>query len=257
MVISSGTKGMGMISRREATIAPRSAPTLNVLAAATRTAATYITGAGKVFLMSDARPSPPASPRRAASSSTAAASGSDMGTVHNIAKRNWAPSWEYVPIPEGSSSAAPVMSPGPRWRSTPSRPRRRNRACTRRCRLLSADRLPRPAIADSVRPARTARQAAVLAEERDQTGPQQRHRPEQVHVEPGWAQKANAKSLIDDHRDQRHHSQQPRRMQRRRQQPLPWREGCSVGDQRHVLASTGGGQFEQDRHQHQAGAVRG
>jgi hypothetical protein len=29
-----------------------------------------------------------------------------------------APAWAYVPIPEGSSSEAPVMSPGPRLRNT-------------------------------------------------------------------------------------------------------------------------------------------
>ena len=94
MVIRSGTNGIGMISRRDATIAPRSAPTLKVFAPATSSAAIYMTGGGKRFLMSDARPSPPASPRRPASSSTAAARGSEIGTVHNIAKWNWAPSCE-------------------------------------------------------------------------------------------------------------------------------------------------------------------
>src|SRR6478672_595874 len=37
--------------------------------------------------------------------------------VHEIAKPNWAPAWLYVPIPLGSSSDAPVMSPGPIRRS--------------------------------------------------------------------------------------------------------------------------------------------
>ena len=94
MVIRSGTKGMGMTSWSEATMEPRSAPMLKVFATATSTAATYMTGDGNVFLMRDARPSPPASPRRAASSSTAAASGSETGTVQSMAKRNWAPSCE-------------------------------------------------------------------------------------------------------------------------------------------------------------------
>src|ERR1019366_844739 len=34
--------------------------------------------------------------------------------VHVIAKPNCAPAWEYVAIPLGSSSDAPVMRPGPR-----------------------------------------------------------------------------------------------------------------------------------------------
>src|SRR5437016_539527 len=33
--------------------------------------------------------------------------------VHNIPQPNWAPIWEYVPIPLGSSSEAPVTRPGP------------------------------------------------------------------------------------------------------------------------------------------------
>jgi hypothetical protein len=34
--------------------------------------------------------------------------------VHKSEVPNWAPAMEYVAIPEGSSSAAPVITPGPR-----------------------------------------------------------------------------------------------------------------------------------------------
>ena len=33
--------------------------------------------------------------------------------VHSVRKPNCAPAYAYVAIPDGSSSAAPVMSPGP------------------------------------------------------------------------------------------------------------------------------------------------
>src|SRR5215469_622581 len=38
--------------------------------------------------------------------------------VHSIEKPNRAPTWENVAIPLGSSSAAPVTTPGPRSRRT-------------------------------------------------------------------------------------------------------------------------------------------
>ena len=45
-------------------------------------------------------------------------SGSVRTAVHSVAYPSAAPACEYVPIPDGSSSDAPVISPGP------SRPRR-------------------------------------------------------------------------------------------------------------------------------------
>jgi hypothetical protein len=33
---------------------------------------------------------------------------------HSIPRPNFAPAWEYVAIPEGSSSDAPVIRPGPK-----------------------------------------------------------------------------------------------------------------------------------------------
>jgi hypothetical protein len=53
-------------------------------------------------------------PRRAHIICTAVISGNENRAVHNGAYPNAAPVTEYVEIPEGSSSAAPVMRPGPR-----------------------------------------------------------------------------------------------------------------------------------------------
>jgi hypothetical protein len=86
---------------------------LNVLAATTRTVASHRTGRVKRSLIRDIRPRPLTRPRRAAVSCTAEASGSETNAVHTRSKRNAAPTCEYVPIPAGSSSAAPVTKPGP------------------------------------------------------------------------------------------------------------------------------------------------
>jgi hypothetical protein len=48
----------------------------------------------------------------------AAISGKVSSIVHPIANPSCAPAWLYVPIPEGSSSEAPVISPGPKTLST-------------------------------------------------------------------------------------------------------------------------------------------
>src|SRR5712671_1991639 len=45
---------------------------------------------------------------------TAAIIGSVTGAIQSVAKPNDAPAWVYVPMPDGSSSEAPVISPGPR-----------------------------------------------------------------------------------------------------------------------------------------------
>jgi hypothetical protein len=44
----------------------------------------------------------------------AAIRGNVINAVHKVANPNFAPACEYVAIPEGSSSLAPVISPGPR-----------------------------------------------------------------------------------------------------------------------------------------------
>ena len=41
--------------------------------------------------------------------------GNAMNAVHNVAKPNIAPACEYVAIPDGSSSLAPVIMPGPKY----------------------------------------------------------------------------------------------------------------------------------------------
>src|SRR2546430_2221581 len=43
-----------------------------------------------------------------------AISGNVISAVHRVLKPSVAPATEYVPMPDGSSSEAPVMSPGPR-----------------------------------------------------------------------------------------------------------------------------------------------
>jgi len=43
----------------------------------------------------------------------AAISGKVRSIVHRIVNPNWAPTWEYVVMPLGSSSEAPVTMPGP------------------------------------------------------------------------------------------------------------------------------------------------
>src|ERR671924_2346658 len=48
--------------------------------------------------------------------------GNVTGAVHRNDGPNFAPALAYVPMAEQSSSAAPVMSPRPRARSTPGRP---------------------------------------------------------------------------------------------------------------------------------------
>ena len=89
---------------------------LNTLAAVTSVTAPTSTGREKRSLMSEASPRPFASPRRPAVSCTAAASGHVNNAVHRKSNRNAAPTCEYVPMPEGSSSEAPVTIPGPRLR---------------------------------------------------------------------------------------------------------------------------------------------
>ena len=53
-------------------------------------------------------------PIRAHMNCTQAISGQVMSAVHNSEVPNCAPTIEYVAMPEGSSSAAPAVTPGPR-----------------------------------------------------------------------------------------------------------------------------------------------
>jgi hypothetical protein len=59
-------------------------------------------------------PTPVIRPNRAQISCIAAISGKLKSIVQSIAKPNSAPTCEYAAIPLGSSSAAPVIKPGPK-----------------------------------------------------------------------------------------------------------------------------------------------
>src|SRR5579862_1129921 len=58
-------------------------------------------------------PRPVTRPRRAQISWIAAMRGNEKSMVHSIPMPNCAPTCEYVAMPLGSSSAAPVIKPGP------------------------------------------------------------------------------------------------------------------------------------------------
>src|SRR5437868_7015062 len=61
---------------------------------------------------------------RAPSSCTALISGKVKSASHSSPYPNWLPTWEYVPMPLGSSSLAPVISPGPSRCRKPTKPLR-------------------------------------------------------------------------------------------------------------------------------------
>src|SRR5580765_4182930 len=63
--------------------------------------------------MTPARPRPVTSPRRAHINWTAVINGNENSAVQSGAYPKAAPTTEYVEIPDGSSSAAPVIRPGP------------------------------------------------------------------------------------------------------------------------------------------------
>ena len=107
-----------------AAIAPRSAPTLIVLATTSARTPMDTTGVGKRRCRLAPSPALVCRPIRAHISWTAVMSGKVNSAVQSRPKPNWLPTWEYVPMPDGSSSLAPVMNPGPRSRRMPSGPRR-------------------------------------------------------------------------------------------------------------------------------------
>jgi hypothetical protein len=91
----------------------RSAPTLRVLAANSAMQAMINKRRG-TFLRSDATsPRPVTMPMRAHMICTAAISGQVSRAVQRRPSPNCAPAIEYVAMPDGSSSAAPVTTPGP------------------------------------------------------------------------------------------------------------------------------------------------
>ena len=111
--------GTGTSRRVAAAMEPMSAPMLNVFAVATMATAASSTGRGNRCLMSAASPLPVTSPSRAVDSWTAAARGRAKTVVQRRPNPADAPTCEYVAMPDGSSSAAPVTSPGPSLRKYP------------------------------------------------------------------------------------------------------------------------------------------
>src|SRR5439155_10788845 len=98
--------------------------------------------------------------------------------------------------------------------------------------------------------------SAGLAEQRNQTGPEQRHRPEQVDIEPGPTEERDPKALVDDDCHETHDDKERHGVQRRRRQSLPRRKGRRIRDQSHVLvAAASRRQPKQDGDEHQSGAV--
>src|SRR6266853_906332 len=95
-------------------IPPRSAPMLNTFATISNPQAGHSTHGEYLVRITPARPRPVTMPRRAHINCTAAINGKEKSAVHNPAYPYDAPATEYVEMPEGSSSAAPVISPGPR-----------------------------------------------------------------------------------------------------------------------------------------------
>src|SRR6266446_2812061 len=92
---------------------PRSAPMLTTFATINNEHAPHKTHVGYLRRMTPARPSPVTIPSRAHMSCTEAIKGNENSAVHKGAYPKDAPVTEYVEIPEGSSSAAPVINPGP------------------------------------------------------------------------------------------------------------------------------------------------
>ena len=94
MPTTSTTYGTPTSSRTEAAIEPMSAPMLKTFAATTSVTEPISTQRGNLARISLASPSPDTSPRRAAVSCTAAASGSETSAVHSRPNRKAAPTWE-------------------------------------------------------------------------------------------------------------------------------------------------------------------
>src|SRR5438477_12274004 len=92
----------------------RSAAMLIVFAMTSNAQADHSTHGGYRLRMTPARPKPVTRPRRAHINCTAAISGNENRAVQSGAYPKRAPAIEYVEMPEGSSSAAPVIRPGPR-----------------------------------------------------------------------------------------------------------------------------------------------
>jgi hypothetical protein len=80
---------------------------------------TITSGLGNRLLMQAAIPTPVILPNLAQISCMAVIRGKENNMVQSSSSPNWTPACEYVAIPLGSSSAAPVISPGPSLSSIP------------------------------------------------------------------------------------------------------------------------------------------
>ena len=92
----------------------KSAPTLIEFAANSAQATMISTQRGNFSRSAPPSPRPVTIPIRAHMNCTQPMNGQVRNAVHNWAVPNCAPAIEYVAIPDGSSSAAPVIRPGPR-----------------------------------------------------------------------------------------------------------------------------------------------
>lgn len=108
------TRGCNRVSIPAASAMPeRSAPTLMVLATNKTTQASMRTQRGNFWRSALARPFPVTMPICAHMNWTQPMNGQVMKAVHSCAVPSCAPAIEYVAIPDGSSSAAPAINPGP------------------------------------------------------------------------------------------------------------------------------------------------
>src|SRR5881392_3251384 len=96
----------------------KSAPTLMVLAIKSAAITVATSHLGNLAFNAAVRPRPLTMPIRAHIICTDAIRGHVMSAVQRRLVPNWAPATEYVAIPDGSSSAAPAIRPGPRESQT-------------------------------------------------------------------------------------------------------------------------------------------
>jgi len=99
--------------RTASAIAPMSAAILMVLATTSRPTSVSVSQRGQTLPILLAKPSPVTQPMRAESIWMPIISGVVSRSIHTRPKRNCEPACEYVAMPLGSSSAAPVIRPGP------------------------------------------------------------------------------------------------------------------------------------------------
>src|SRR3954453_3421551 len=105
--------GAPVINSVASAIPARSAPILITFAETSSEQHSQRTGGGYRVRMTLASPRPVTSPNRAHINCTPTISGRNKSAVHSGLYPNEDPVTEYVAMPEGASSAAPVITPGP------------------------------------------------------------------------------------------------------------------------------------------------